>query len=156
MNDIEVDAFLEHHGIKGQKWGIRTGASIRAPKGDFKSRSKTQKAILIGGGIAGWVASHKVTEKILGNRAPVTQLVLGGLSARTGARVTRKLLDKHTDTLVSKLAELPRKDRTNHGLNARATKLNSIADRRPTRGNIRKAQRATAVANRSANKTKVF
>lgn len=39
-----------------------------------------------------------------------------------------------------------RKDRSNHGLNERARKLQAVADRRPTRGNVRTAQRAQRAA----------
>jgi hypothetical protein len=62
ITDQDVDAFLEHHGVKGMHWGVR------------------------------------------------------------------------------------RKDRSNHGLNQRARKLQAVADRRPSRGNVRKAQRAQGFA----------
>lgn len=43
----EVDAFLEHHGIKGQKWGIRNKKQ-KAPKTLYEKQRRNQKIIYLG------------------------------------------------------------------------------------------------------------
>ena len=37
----DVDAFLEHHGVKGMKWGTRTAAKDKAASGSSHPHPKT-------------------------------------------------------------------------------------------------------------------
>jgi len=41
---MDVDTFLEHHGVKGQRWGIRNEKKSNAPHSPI---SKKKKAIII-------------------------------------------------------------------------------------------------------------
>lgn len=124
--DEEVQDFLEHFGVRGMKWGFRKNSSLdrvdrvangvdirkkgfqfvrkgKAQSGDFGSRPGGQKALLIGGGIAGWVAAGAFTNRILGTKMPITQLALTGAGSVAGVRATRAILDHHKNLPVSRI-----------------------------------------------------
>lgn len=44
----EVDEFLEHHGVKGQKWGVR---NQRSTSTSSNSKSNKKRNLIIAGGI---------------------------------------------------------------------------------------------------------
>lgn len=73
---MEVEEFLEHHGVKGQKWGIRkkiakSGARVgrgfdihnKNPDDEFSTAKKA--ALITAGGIAAFVILQRVGLRIL-------------------------------------------------------------------------------------------
>lgn len=95
---VEEAAYLDHSGVKGMHWGVR-----KAPRGDFKSRSKKQKAGLVLGGVAGWTAAGAITSRLFGTRMPISQLAIGGATAVLGVRAARHVMDSKGDTKISDL-----------------------------------------------------
>jgi len=48
---ITEDAYMEHHGVKGQKWGVRKDRAVRVSKAVGRGSKKT--AIVVGRGARG-------------------------------------------------------------------------------------------------------
>jgi hypothetical protein len=49
---ISEDAYLEHHGVKGMKWGQRKKRETRAGSFSSLSKSDKRKAVAIAGGVS--------------------------------------------------------------------------------------------------------
>lgn len=101
--DTQVEDFLEHFGVKGQKWGVRAKIS---PSGKTSySRSPLQKTAIAGGAIAGSVAATKFAMN-MGKGRTISQpfaIIAGGAGAIAGARFARTLVDKNSAVPVSEL-----------------------------------------------------
>jgi hypothetical protein len=117
VDDKVVEDFLEHVGVKGMRWGHRKrrdevarakqfgGRGLRkAPRGDFRSRNFTEKAVLVGGSYAGFKLTQRVTNEILGSKVPFAKLAIEGAGAIAGARATRHILDRSNAILLSDLS----------------------------------------------------
>lgn len=116
VNVNEVDAFLEHHGVKGQKWGIRNRSKIFAPttkeerkriRNSASAKQGRKTLVKIGASISvgvgtGTLAQHFAKKKF---NAPVSKLI-GDASALVGGGVAAKILDvngtKRTASLKKK------------------------------------------------------
>lgn len=73
MSDEFIDQFFEHHGVKGQKWGVR-----RQKIHDFGQRHKT--GLKIAGGAALLVGGAVVARQILHSR--------GNISVKNAVKIT--------------------------------------------------------------------
>ena len=104
MSDTQVEEFLEHFGVKGQKWGVRQTVS-QSGKTVSYSRSPLQKTVIAGGAIAGSYAAQRFVAKSLkGNTAALPIMALaGGAAMIAGARYTRTLIDKKNPIPASEL-----------------------------------------------------
>jgi len=99
MTDTSVYDFLDHHGVKGMRWGRRKGRGS-SPKPEFSERSRKQKAAIIGvGTLAGYAGLKFSMAKAL--NLPLTVAVSAG-SSSAGIALTEKLLDRHGDRKISK------------------------------------------------------
>jgi hypothetical protein len=96
--DESVNAFLEHFGKKGMRWGLH-----KAKKGDWKTRSGAQKTGLVIGGAVGYDVTGAVVSKILGNRFPLAQVLISGVGAVAGVRATRNVLQHQGSKKISSL-----------------------------------------------------
>lgn len=54
--DSELEVFLEHYGVKGQKWGVRR--KQKAPPTTRQARNRAVAASIVGSG-AGYIVSRK-------------------------------------------------------------------------------------------------
>ena len=86
LTDEEIDAYFEHHGVKGQKWGTR------------KQRVAT-KVVAAAAGLAAIRFLNKGTGVV---NTPI--LAIAGASAVAGAHFSRKIIEDFGDT---KLQDLP-------------------------------------------------
>lgn len=85
FSDEGIDEYLEHFGMRGQKWGVRNSSSSRSSSSS-SGKTKTYKTLaVIGGGVAG-----RIIAKHFG--LPVAKTTIG---AAAGVAVTLKLLDMH-------------------------------------------------------------
>jgi hypothetical protein len=78
FSDEMIDDFFEHHGVKGQKWGVR------------------RKAKIAGAGLVGG---------LIGGKASLGSPVGFGLGIVGGALIAKKLLDAHGDKPISELSK---------------------------------------------------
>jgi hypothetical protein len=97
-----VGDFLSHHGVRGQRWGVRNKRQFfkKGVRGDFHYRTGSQKAGLIAGGVAGWMAGGAAAQTLLKHvgTTPVTGIVALGTQVGVsvaGVRMTRAFLDRH-------------------------------------------------------------
>lgn len=109
IDEKEIEIFLVHHGVKGQHWGIRNlenskvggglkSAFKKAPKGDWKTRSKAQKLGLLTTGFLGATVTtpiDAVISKAFKNNAPI-RVILGTaatiVTSKLAVRFTRNVL----------------------------------------------------------------
>ncbi len=99
---IDEELYLEHFGKKGMRWGVR-----KAKRGDWKTRSASQKTGLVVGGYAGSVvgqiAGQKIARRILKDLSSSNKLAAASaitlsstiIGGGYGVRLTRNLLQKN-------------------------------------------------------------
>lgn len=103
MSDISVNAFLSHHGVKGQHWGIRNKTEQKT-SGTSKTNIKkhfglTNKQIVIGSSILlGAVATSVILHK---TGLTPTKIMKQGYEESVEGKTTKSLVE----TLVSKHGE---------------------------------------------------
>lgn len=86
---IVTDEFLEHHGVKGMKWGIRNEI-VKGPRTSYtKGKKRAVRAVGSGIGILGarFMLRHTL-------RVPLS-VVVGGAVGYAGAKATKALLTHH-------------------------------------------------------------
>lgn len=103
--DEDIMGFLEHFGIKGQRWGVRKKSKYFAPttkserKAIRRSASAKEGRRLIGNAIisasvgagAGFIAKRLARKKL----NIITSSVIGNAAVFAGGALTNKLLDAH-------------------------------------------------------------
>ena len=100
FSDEAIDDYLEHHGVRGQRWGVKNSSSKGSTRESRRQAltpgvRRTHTAIsIISAGMAG-----RVIAKGLG--LPVTATTLG---AAAGAAVTIKLLNRHGNKKAAEVA----------------------------------------------------
>lgn len=125
LSDESIDEFLEHFGVRGQKWGVRK-KNINSNNSETVSSgsSKKKKALKIAGGIAGVAAVAAGTiyvKKLLGQgdipyskidgmrlqfRHPNTKTNSKPFSNNSAVvNKTFQILKEHRETKLSQLAE---------------------------------------------------
>jgi hypothetical protein len=99
---LEVEDFLSHHGVRGQKWGVRNKRQFfkKGVRGDFHYRTGGQKTGLIAGGVAGWMTGGVAAQAMLKHfgQNPVTGLAALGTQigvSVAGVRLARGFMDRH-------------------------------------------------------------
>lgn len=86
---LQADSdWLDHHGVKGQRWGVR---------------SKKQKAGIIGVGVASYVIGGNLVGKI--SMSLPLAVVGGSAAAVLGVRATKNLLDNRGDIPVKDIVK---------------------------------------------------
>lgn len=96
IDDREIEDFLEHYGVKGQKWGVRKANGKRTGK---------QKLGIAGAGLGSYVVAANLVSLAGG---PISMAIVGGgAAAALGVHFTRDFLDSRGDTHIS---ELPDRD----------------------------------------------
>lgn len=111
--DQELEDFLEHHGVKGQKWGRRKSKyfsptskqerrQIRRSESAREGRKIIAKAVVsYGTGFATGVAVNKLVSK---KHDRLVANLAGGLSAYAGAAFMAKALDLNGKRRMKSLA----------------------------------------------------
>lgn len=98
---VNVDVFLEHHGIKGQKWGVRNRRKpvIFESGKEWRKRPLNErvKAASVGTGL--YMASRVLTRNA---KTPV-RLLANSAAFLTGVEVTTRLLEKSRKTPMKKV-----------------------------------------------------
>lgn len=87
----DVKAFLEHHGVKGMRWG---------------QRNRSQKAELVGASAASFIIGHNVS-RFMAKRfglSPSMQVVLTGAATVVGTNATRAYLNRYGQVPYSQLS----------------------------------------------------
>ena len=101
LSDEQIDAYFEHHGVKGQKWGVRK-AEARAAKGPDRfgnrNNAKAQRRVDQVKRVAQGKASLADKVNVALFKVPLQDLIsegsLSGASQATldrGARIQRKV-----------------------------------------------------------------
>jgi len=117
MAMTEVDDFLEHHGVKGQKWGIRNkyGQPLITNR-----RKAVAKGVAVGVGIGAAAtgavyANHILKKNGFGsvklstiNKASKNRLVLGSAAAAAGAAYTKRHMKAHGNTQYAQIGGKPK------------------------------------------------
>jgi hypothetical protein len=96
-----VDEFLEHHGTKGMRWGVRKERSSggNRPSSKTSHRPTVDTALAVGGTVALVFVSRML---FANGNVPVSSLVkAGGITA--AALVTRRMLLRHRNTKISQI-----------------------------------------------------
>jgi hypothetical protein len=94
ITDEEIYAYLEHHGVKGQKWGVRRARSSKSVPKLSKREKVGIAAIGAGVGILG--------ARFMANRGmniPI-QAAFGGATAYAGATAAQLLMEKYGDQKI--------------------------------------------------------
>ena len=99
---VDVDVYLDHHGVKGQRWGYRheqRKAATEERRAIWKARPKNQKLALFGGAVVGNIVGSLLTS----NGSTPLHLIgsFGGTYA--GIKAVEAILDKNGNTPVPKL-----------------------------------------------------
>ena len=81
IDDSEVDAFLEHYGVKGMRWGVRKGDP------DFDRKVSRNKKIAVGAGSVAVAAGLVTAGVILQNKGA---FVLAGSTIKPVATAAAK------------------------------------------------------------------
>lgn len=104
LSDEAIDDFFEHHGVKGQKWGVRK-AKIK----QFASEHK--KGLKVAGGVAATVAltagAIYARRLISANSSKKVQV----LNAQEFTKQTGRLFDAHKGLQIDRLNEAHRAGR---------------------------------------------
>lgn len=100
--DDNVIEFLEHHGVKGQQWGVRS--SKRGGTKEQRSEGSKKLARNLGlattaGAAAGFILSRRMMA------TPLTTLALTGGLALTGRNLVRHRIAANGDKPVSELGK---------------------------------------------------
>lgn len=94
----EVDAFLEHHGIKGQKWGIRNRKPKQPKSAYYKKQRNANLAIL---GLAAVTAGALLAHRILANKA---SLKISSIRTSPYKGYAEEAIKKHRHDILSRHA----------------------------------------------------
>lgn len=102
----EIYDLLEHFGVRGMHWGVRTKGATPSP--GFSKRSAGQKAAIIGVAAASGAAGAFVTRYM---KTPIKALGIGSFAA-AGGNSAALLIDQHgkkkVDAPPSKTKNLPK------------------------------------------------
>ncbi|MET0785500.1 MAG: hypothetical protein ABWY25_02185 [Paenisporosarcina sp.] len=111
FEEEKTDEFLEHFGVKGQRWGQRKEKrrtkinarkeSLAKADADFKARPIGQKAALAAATVgAAWALSTRMAVR---GRSPLTTVLVGTAAGVAGYQATRHILDSNGSISVSAL-----------------------------------------------------
>ena len=102
MTDIQVYEFLEHHGVKGMRWGKRKARSESERKKTFSERSGKQKAAIVGAGVAAGLVGVNLLMRRNFN-VPFTMVAAAGASVG-GMALAEKMMDRHGNRKLSEIS----------------------------------------------------
>lgn len=96
----EVLNFLEHHGVRGQKWGVRRRAKATRAINSGRTLTPGNKALVVAGGFA----TAKTVNFILraAGAQPMGKVGSSAVAAG-GALVARDLLKRHQQKSITQL-----------------------------------------------------
>lgn len=105
IDDEEIEEFLEHHGVKGMHWGVRSAqkqTAIKERNQNVQNLSRGSKSKIIGISAAATLGSWALTNKLSG--IPIVNIV-GGVIGGTlaGRAATNHYLKKHGQTKAAKI-----------------------------------------------------
>jgi len=96
--ELATDQFLNHHGVKGMKWGVRNEV-VKGPRSSYtKGKKRAVKAVGLGVGILGarFMLRHTL-------RVPLS-VIAGGAAGYAGAKATKVLLTHHGHEVITQAA----------------------------------------------------
>lgn len=96
LSDEAIDDFFEHHGVKGQKWGVRRAARLNAKPSLGPGRSRVVRNNARIAGVAGFgtgVLAARLVMRNTGN-TPLS-LVIGTLAFAGGHRAAQNILESN-------------------------------------------------------------
>lgn len=98
VTDDDVYAYLDHHGVKGMRWGARKARKANDPRQYPKAVKSSQRKIIVGTALATGATY------LLANRLKLKQPIR--IAAAFGGGVaTEKLLDKHYHKKLANILE---------------------------------------------------
>ena len=99
---VTVDEFLEHHGVKGMRWGKRKVRNESERKKTFGERSGKQKAAIIGVGAAAGLVGVNL---LMRRNFDIPFTALGAAAATVGGMtLAEKMIDRHGNRKLSEIS----------------------------------------------------
>jgi hypothetical protein len=98
VTDEDVYVYLEHHGVKGMRWGSRKAKKASDPRQYPKAVNSSRRRILIGTTLATGATY------LLGNKLKLKQPIRIA-AAFGGGLATEHLLEKHYDKKLSTILD---------------------------------------------------
>jgi len=96
FSDEAIDEYFEHHGVAGQKWGVRNTSRSSVKNARLVNRGSGHQALKL---TAGTVAGALIGK---GLGKSTTSIVVGAVIGRA---VTKKLLDRHGQRKASEIKD---------------------------------------------------
>jgi hypothetical protein len=98
VTDEAVYEYLEHHGVKGMRWGARKARKASDPRQYPKAVKSSRRKVLIG------TAAATGASYLLGNKLKLKQPIRLAM-AFGGGVATEKILEKHYDKKLSTILD---------------------------------------------------